>query len=79
MLGEAVPRDDSEAVQVDFNIPALTGDEARVSMAIRRGFVGTIALREYGGTGYEGRTRVSAVFRRWDGDRPIFDYEHERI
>lgn len=78
VLGEGVPRDESEAVLVTFTIPGLTGDEASMSMTIRRGFVGTIELREFGSGGYEGRIRVSAVFHRWDGDRPTFDYQREQ-
>ncbi len=69
VLGEAVPRDKSEAVTVEFSIP---GDATPVTMTIRRGFVGTVPVQESGSPGYEGRQLTSIDISGWDGDRPRY-------
>jgi hypothetical protein len=78
-LGDAVPRDPSEAIEVPLNVPGLTGDAPPASFTVRRGFVGTFASWQFGSGGFDGRRRVSAVIERWDGDTPTVVYRTEVI
>ncbi len=76
VLGEAVPRDESEAVKVPLTPP---GGLAETWTVVRRGYVGLVQSWETGSQGFEGRTLVSAVIRQWQGDTPIVAYEHKLV
>ena len=78
MLGEAAPRNPEEAITVALDMPGVPAPQDHATIAVRRGFIGTIHTVEYGPGGYEGRYRVSAVITGWTGDTPRVTYEVDR-